>query len=53
MPRTTAQTPEATQQAEGPSTSSWLWLILPLLLALGFGGAAYADLIPGVRLPKM
>lgn len=53
VPRTTEQTPEATQQAEGPSTSSWLWLILPLLLALGFGGAAYADLIPGVRLPKM
>ena len=65
-PRTTSQAPETTQQAkptqqtegaasgaEGSSTSSWLWLILPLLLALGFGGAAYADLIPGVRLPRM
>ncbi|MCQ4610443.1 hypothetical protein KBX14_08430 [Corynebacterium sp. CCUG 61414] len=65
-PRTTSQAPETTQQAkptqqtegaasgaEGSSASSWLWLILPLLLALGFGGAAYADLIPGVRLPRM
>ena len=59
-PRTTEQAPETTQQqenptqqAEGSSTSSWLWLIVPLLLALGFGGAAYADLIPGVRLPKL
>ena len=65
-PRTTSQAPETTQQAKptqqtegaasgakGSSASSWLWLILPLLLALGFGGAAYADLIPGVRLPRM
>ncbi|OIR43617.1 hypothetical protein [Corynebacterium sp. NML130628] len=66
VPRTTEQAPETTEQAiptqqmersasgaEGSSASSWLWLILPLLLALGFGGAAYADLIPGVRLPRM